>query len=75
MKAKIKTLLVIAGTAIALVAASQSVNPAAKRVKKQPNVPCYSEEDVQLLMKANHWNRVYAVEALELSCLASEMVQ
>lgn len=74
MKAKIKTILVIAGTAIALVAASQSVNPTPQPGDEKVNGPCYSEEDVRLLMDSNQWSRQAAVEVLELSCLASDRI-
>jgi len=69
MKAKVKTILVIAGTAIALVAASQSVNP--HPVKGEEKVKCYTEDEVRYLMRVNQWPRQAAVEVLDLSCLAS----
>ncbi|MEK6780527.1 MAG: hypothetical protein AABY93_02410 [Bacteroidota bacterium] len=76
MKAKIKTTLAIAGIAIALVAASQSVNPVAHKnemkVNAKPAFPCYSEYEVIYLMTLNQWPRQTAVEVLDLSCQSAQ---
>jgi hypothetical protein len=67
MKAKVKSALVIAGIAIALVAASQSVNPERKSEGKR-QTECFSESDVRVLMDANGWTFDEATQVLTLSC-------
>lgn len=66
-----------AGIAVAIIAvlvASQSVNQAAGREKikyEQFKIVTahrpYSNEEVELLMNANHWTRPEAIKVLELS--------
>ncbi len=78
MKAQKKLTAGIAIAIIAVLVASQSVNQAAvmEKVEYQFNKislhPSYSNEDVDLLMKANHWTRQEAVKVLELSSSARE---
>jgi len=72
MKAQKKLTVGVAVAIVAVLVASQSVNQAAvtEKVKyeqiKVPQ-PSYSNEDVELLMNANHWSRQEALRVLELS--------
>jgi len=73
MKAQKKLTVGVAVAIVAVLVASQSVNPAAvtekvkyERIKVKPQ-PSYSNEDVELLMNANHWSRQEAIKVLALS--------
>jgi len=78
MKAQVKLTL---GTVIAIIAvlvASHSVNQAAvtkkikhEQIKVEPQ-PFYSNEDVEFLMRANHWTRQEVVRVLDLSLKAAD---
>jgi len=75
MKANFKVLPVLVGAAIALVAASQSVNPSLQGTSEKVKTPCYSEEEVQMLMDATHWTRQAAEKILQQSCLEDFQTQ
>jgi NACalpha-BTF3-like transcription factor len=73
MKAQKKLTVGVAVAIVAVLVASQSVNQAAvtekvkyEQIKVKPQ-PSYSNEDVELLMNANHWSRQEALRVLELS--------
>jgi hypothetical protein len=78
MKAQKKLTAGIAVAIIAVLVASQSVNQAAVREKVEYQFSkirpqhFYSNEDVDLLMKANHWTRQEAIKVLELSSHATD---
>jgi|GEM_PF-3252629 len=73
MKAQKKLTAGVAVAIIAVLVASQSVNQAAvtekvkyERIRVRPQ-RSYLNEEVELLMKANHWTKQQAVKVLELS--------
>jgi NACalpha-BTF3-like transcription factor len=78
MKAQKKLTVGIATAIIAVLVASQSVNQAAVREKVEYHLNkirtqhSFANEDVELLMKANHWSKEQAIKALDLSVHASE---
>ena len=78
MKAQKKLTAGIAIAIIAVLVASQSVNQAAvsekvkfELIKTRPR-HLYLNEEVEFLMKANHWTRQEAIKVLDLSSNAAE---
>jgi hypothetical protein len=74
MKAHLKLTVGIAVATITVLVASQSVNQAAvdqkvrvEKVKKVGYQLFYTNDEVELLMRANHWTRQKAIQILELS--------
>jgi hypothetical protein len=81
MKAQKKLTGGIAVAIIAVLVASQSVNHAEApgkvkdRFIKTKLTHSFSKEDVELLMKANHWTKQEAIKVLTLSNEAAENAQ
>jgi hypothetical protein len=73
MKAHKQLTVGIATAIIAVLVASQSVNPTGREKVKYEQVKqvnphrLYSDEEVEFLMNANHWTRAEATKVLELS--------
>ena len=70
MKTRIKLVFGVAFAAAAVMAASQSVDPETRSGIKieSENAPCYSNTEVQILMKSNHWSEQEAKTILDLAC-------
>ena len=76
MKAQKKLTAGVATAIIAVLVASQSVNQAAvnQRVRYEqvkPKAQGSSNEEIEFLMKDNHWTRQEAIQVLNLSAKAS----
>ena len=54
--------------AVAVMAASQTVNLKGHGPNDFGKNPCYSDSEVQLLMKAHHWSEAQAKTILDLAC-------
>jgi hypothetical protein len=74
MKADKQLTVGIATAIIAVLVASQSVNPATggekvkhEHEKKVTPKRFYSDEEVEFLVNANHWTRAEAIKVLDLS--------
>jgi hypothetical protein len=68
MKTKAKFLLVLGIMIIAMVTSGVPFGRQGQGASKTLHAACYTEEDVQLMMETGRYNRVKAVEMLELSC-------
>jgi hypothetical protein len=74
MKTGIKLTLGIVFAAVAIVSATETGPGAGDEIttaindKKSQAVRCYSESEVELLMKANHWTKQQATEILDIAC-------
>jgi hypothetical protein len=73
MKTGIKLTLGVVFAAVAIVSATETGTPGAesslnRRLKGSFKEPCYTESEVQLLMKANHWTKKQATDILDLAC-------
>jgi hypothetical protein len=53
--------------AIIAIAAARSVDPGRPK-KTKPATPCYTQDEVLLLMNENGWSKKEAVRVLEWSC-------
>lgn len=71
MKTKIKFILVLGIMIIAIVTSGVPFGRQGQGASKTSNglADCYTESEVQLLMEANHCNRMQAEEVLRLSCM------
>ena len=71
MKTKIKFILVLGIMIIAIVTSGVPFGRQGQGASKTANEQsvCYSDEEVKLLMKENHCDRVQAEEVLKLSCM------
>ena len=54
--------------AVAVMAASQTVNLKEHGSNGAGKSPCYSNSEVQLLMRAHHWSESQAKTILDLAC-------
>ena len=71
MKTGIKLMLGVAFAAIAVMAVSESMN--LKGPRKKPNdSACYSDIEVQLVMRANGWSERETKTILDLACQYSK---
>ena len=70
MKARIKLALGVTFAAIAVMAASESINPTGwvQAKMESKNAPCYSDTEVQILMRSNHWSEQDVKTILDLAC-------
>jgi hypothetical protein len=68
MKAKIKLAIGVTFAALALMAVSQTVNIDQQTGKENNNSPCYTDAEVRLVMKSNHWTRQETETILDLAC-------
>ena len=69
MKTRIKLILFgVAVATVALFAASQTVDPTPRQENAIEESPCYTNKEVELLAKANHWSETEARTILELAC-------
>jgi hypothetical protein len=73
MKARIKLLIGMAFAGAAIMAVSQSPDKVRTQVMGAGKEgACYSQAEVELLMKANEWSREQAETILELACQFSQ---
>jgi hypothetical protein len=72
MKTKIRFIMVLGIMTIAMVTAGVPAGRQSQGTDKTVEVEivtdCYTEEEIQLLMEMNHYQREEAIELLELSC-------
>ena len=69
MKARIKLALGVTFAAIAVMAASESDPGAWMEAKMEnKNGPCYTDTEVQILMRSNHWSEQDVKTILDLAC-------
>ena len=70
MKTRIKLVFGVAFAAAAVMAASQSVGPETRSAVKieSKSATCYSDTEVKILMKSNHWSEQEAKTILDLAC-------
>ena len=77
MKTRIKLVFGVAFAAAAVMAASQSVDTETRSVVKieNKNDACYSDTEVKILMKSNHWSEQEAKTILDLACQFSSITK
>ncbi len=68
MKARIKLVIGIAFAGAAIMAASHSSNLGTHLFSPTSRTQCYSDAEIQLLMKSNHWSKQEAETILRLAC-------
>ena len=68
MKTKSRILMVLIGVTVAIVTAGVPILKGSVEQPKTHPKECYSESDVQILMRLNGCSRDTAVEILKLSC-------
>ncbi len=72
MKTGIKLTLGVVFAAVAIVSATEPGYtpgmPGNASRKLETKEPCYTQDEVMLLMKANHWTEKQATEILNLAC-------
>lgn len=68
MKKKTKFILVLGFMIIAFVTSGVPFGRQGQGASKTGVAGCYTEQEVELLMQENHFQRNQAIELLELSC-------